>query len=147
MYSERRRSGGGFVIVAILIFVGVAVWWLESRFGADVAIMVIGGLFGVICFAAGGLLIHASNRSALETAARFNESLAITEKHRQMTMREHARGDAAWDKAHAQLAVMDAKRIDQIAQQRAGLLVDLERQQQKRPQWDAADDGEYQTWE
>ena len=38
-----------------------------------------------------------------------------------MALREVAKGDSHWHKANASISVLDAKRIDQIAQQRAGL--------------------------
>jgi hypothetical protein len=88
----------------------------------------------------------ANNRSTLDAAAGFNEALTTTEKHRQMTWREQARGDAASQKVDAQLRVLDAKRVDQLAQQRAGLLVDLERQKQApAPRWTNDDGGEYRS--
>lgn len=156
MYRERVNHGSGLIVVCVLIFIGVAVWWLESRFSSTVAIMVIGGLFGVLCLIAGYMLNLASTRHTLETAARFNEALATTERHRQMTFREHARSEREAFNARAKLEVVDAKRIDQIAQQRASLLMDLERQRYRQdqarqiPQWavdDEGDDGQFQTWD
>ena len=48
--QERRRSAWALVwMIAIpLGFTGAAVWWLESRFGSGVALMILGGLVGVI---------------------------------------------------------------------------------------------------
>src|SRR4051812_1824492 len=131
MYSERTTGKGcttlGMVLAA-LVFLGIGVWWMESRFGAIFAMAVVGSLLGAVLVIAGNLLGLANSRSTLEAAARFNESLALTEQHRQMTHREYAKGEAAAQKADAQLRVLDAKRVDQLAQQRAKLLVDLERQ-------------------
>lgn len=140
------------VILSILVFVGVGVWWMESRFGPIFAMAVVGSIMGAILVIVGNMLSLANSRSTLDAAARFNESLAMTEKHRQMTIREHARGSAAWDRANAQLAVMDAKRVDQLAQQRAGLLVELERKRNEQarqiPQWATDDnDGQFTEWE
>jgi hypothetical protein len=50
------------------------------------------------------------------------------------------------------LRFYDARRIDQLAQQRAGLLVDLERQRLQPPAekhltWDNEGEGQYQEWE
>lgn len=136
------------ITLTIAVFLVGAVWWLESRFSPTVAIMVIGGLFGVICFAAGGLLMHASSRSTLDIAARFNEALAMTEKHRQMTYHEQARGDAAMQRANAQLTVLDAKRVDKLAQERANVLVDLERQRRSAaPKWENDEGGYFQSWD
>lgn len=145
MYQERRSSGGmaGIVVIAVLIFIGVAMWWLESRFGATAALMVIGSLVGATLVIIGFVLHMASTRNTLGSAVDFNRALAETERARQLTQREVAKGDNHWHKANAQLSVLDAKRIDQLAQQRAGLLVDQQRQQQ-HPQaaawdWEAED--------
>lgn len=142
MYQERRSGGmAGIVTIAVLVFVGVSVWWLESRFSPFVAVVVIGSLVGAGLVIIGFVLNMASTKYTLNSASEFNRGLAEVEKYRQMTQREIAKGDSAWHKAHAQLSVLDAKRIDQLAQQRAGLLVDQQRQQQQpqAAEWDWAD--------
>jgi hypothetical protein len=154
MYPERVRGNGCapmVITITVALVLGVGVWWMESRFGPIFAMAVVGSLIGAVLVIAGNLLGLANSRSTLDAAARFNEALAMTEKHRQMTYREQARGGAAWDRANAQLAVLDGKRVDQLAQQRAGLLVDLERQRQapqsQRPKWNDEETSEYQTWD
>lgn len=152
MREQRRGGFGGFVIVAVLAFIVAAVWWLESRFGANVAMMVLGGTLGIICFAAGGLLVAAVQKATLNAATDFNHDIAGTERYRQMTGREYARSEREAFSARAKLEVIDAKRIDQLAQQRAGLLVDLERKRMEEakqlPHWgvDDEDDGEFQRY-
>jgi hypothetical protein len=154
MYSERTSGKGCTTLVLVLAGLSVGVlgmWWMESRFGAVFAMAVLGSLLGALLVIAGTLLGLANSRSTLDAAARFNEALAMTEKHRQLTYREQARGDAATQKAEATLRVLNAKRVDQLAQQRANLLVDLERQKQtpnkQLPQWDDNESGEYRSWE
>jgi hypothetical protein len=149
MYQESRRGFGGLVVVCVLVFIGLAVWWLESRFGANVALMVLGGALGVICFTAGALLISANTKAVLGNAAQFNHDLANTERYRQMSGREYARGEREAFSARAKLDLLDAKRIDAIAQQRAGLLVDVERQkmEQRQPRWEVDDTGAFSEWE
>ncbi len=144
MYQERRSSGmAGIVVIAVLIFVGVAMWWLESRFGATAALTIVGSLVGALLVIAGFMLNLASTRSTLNAASEFNRGLAEVEKYRQMTERERARGDSAWHKANAQITVMNEKRVHQLADQRARMLVDQQRQPQQ-PQaaewdWEAED--------
>jgi hypothetical protein len=142
------------VIVAALVFIVIAVSWLQTQFGANTALMVLGGTLGIICFSGGALLAYGISRATLNAASDFNHDLAGTERYRQMTGREHARGEREAFNARAKLDVIEAKRVDRIAQQRAGLLVDLERQrwegQQKQiPQWATDDDngGTFQEWE
>ena len=93
--------------------------------------MVIGSLVGAGLVIIGFVLNMASTKYTLNSAAEFNRGLAETEKYRQLTQREVARGDSHWHKANAQISVLDAKRVDQMAQQRAGLLVDQQRQAQQ----------------
>lgn len=141
------------IIPAVLLFIVISVGWLQSEFGADMALLVIAGTLGIICFTGGALLAYGISRATLNAASDFNHDLANTERYRQMTGREHARGEREAFNARAKLDVIEAKRVDRIAQQRAGLLVDLERQrwegQQKQiPQWAADDDkGGFQEWE
>jgi len=131
MYSEHKNNGGqALVYLATLIFIGVAVWWLESRFNALMVIMVIGAIVGVACFAAGAFLSSSVQRTTMENLTKFNANDAATDRYRMMAFKEAARGDAAWQKAQATLSVLDAKRVDQLAHQRAGLLVDAQRTEQ-----------------
>jgi hypothetical protein len=136
MYNEHKNDGSrALVYLATLIFIGVAVWWLESRFNALTVVMVIGAVVGVACFAAGAFLSSSVQRNTMENLAKFNANDAATDRYRMMAYKENARGESAERAAHAKLAVLDAKRVDQLAQQRAGLLVDLERQKyQQAPQ-------------
>src|SRR4051812_33331081 len=134
MYSEKRSDGSrALIYLATLIFIGVAVWWLESRFNALTVVMVIGAVVGVACFAAGAFLSSSVQRNTMENLAKFNANDATTDRYRMMAYKENARGESAERAAHAKLALLDAKCIDQIAQQRAGLLVDLERQKYQQP--------------
>ena len=145
--QERRRSAWALVwMIAIpLAFVGVAVWWLESRFGSGVALMVLGGLVGVICVIVGIILALAVQRNTLTAAGQFNANLAAVEQQRAQTERarlgvdkERARAERSLTEARARIEVMDARRVDQIAQQRAqALLQDQRRQQANAPTWHA----------
>jgi len=154
VYQERTNRGGGLVIVAVLIFIGIGVWWLESRFGTTMTGYVLLGLGIAGAIVIGWILALATMKTTLTSQTQFSRDDAMIDRYRQMTYREHARADTAWHKANAQLTVMDAKRVDQLAQQRANLLMDLERQRhegqaQQIPQWaiDDDDNGQFQTWE
>ncbi len=59
-----------------------------------------------------------------------------------------AKGDNAWHKAHAQISVLNERRVDQIAQQRAGLLVDQQRptQQPQANGWDWENETADDAW-
>ena len=144
---ERRRSAWALVwmIATPLAFVAGSVWWLESRFSSAAAVMVIGGLAGVICVIVGIILALAVQRNTLTAAGQFNANLAAVEQQRAQTERarlgvdkERARAERSLTEARARIEVMDARRVDQIAQQRAqALLQDQRRQQANAPTWHA----------
>lgn len=146
MYNNNDRLFSFLSLVAILGFIALGVSWLQDGIGIDKTIIVIGALVGVLIFAGGGIFAYSIQRITLDAIARFNGSDAQIDRYRQSTFREIARGETAERRADATLRVLDAKRVDQIAQQRAGLLVDLERQQweqrQQQDAWGALDDGD-----
>jgi hypothetical protein len=115
-------------IVAVLTFIGISVWWLESRFDSTVAVIVIGGAIGVICFMGGALLTHLTQRTTLEHLNRFNQSDAQVDRYRMQSFKALASGESALQRAQAQLTVLDARRVDRLAQQQSKLLIDTERQ-------------------
>lgn len=130
-------------IVSILIFVGGAMWWLESRFSASVAVMVIGTLVGALFFAGGALLSHMIQKSTLHNVTQFAQRDAQTDRYRMASFKALAQGESAMQRAAAQLTVIDAKRIDSLAQQRAHLLTDTERQAAR----DVVATNDVWTWE
>ena len=70
MYNERTSGRGCSSAVIVLAILGVIVlgtWWIESRFNAGVAAMVLGGLAGVACVIIGYVLNMASTSRTLRT--------------------------------------------------------------------------------
>lgn len=147
-------------MVAVMFFTGLAVWWLQGAIGRDYTVLVIFALVGVILFAAGALFAHMNQKQTLDALTRFNHDDARIDAARMGTYRALATGDAAMSRAAAQLTVLDAKRVDRLADQRAKLLTDTEREkwfleqrqrQQANNAWgfdDGDDDGNdvYQEW-
>ena len=119
--------GLSFAVGIPLGFVVLATWWMEDRFGSGVAVMVWGGTLGLVAFTAGAFLAARISRNTLESVADFMDANAQTEKGRALLFREHARGEREAFSARAKLEVIDARRVDQLAQQRAGLLMDQNR--------------------
>jgi hypothetical protein len=149
MYEHRRSSGtpAAIITVAITLFVIGAALWMEDRFSPTVALVTFITIAGAFLIVVGWMLALATMRSTLQATSDWNHDMAGTERYRQQAFKELVRSDG-------QIRVLDAKRIDQIAQQRAGLLVDLERQRQQGQQpagkyltWDNEGDGQYQEWE
>jgi len=142
-------------LASVFIFVGLAVWWLESRFDSLVAVIVVGGLFGVIFFAGGALLSHMIAKSTMQNITKFADRDAQTDRFRMQSFKALAQGESAMQRAAAQLTVLDARRVDQIAAQRAKLLTDgIERQPQPDNDvwtWDEDQPAEsgatFQVWE
>lgn len=141
---------------AVLVFICVAVWWLQGAIGKDYAVLVIFALVGVLLFAGGALFAHMNQKMTLDAFTKANAQDAQIDRYRQQSFTALARGDAAMQRAAAQLTVLDAKRVNQIASQQAKLLTDTERakwEAQAKPQqadawaWDddAGSDG-FQEW-
>lgn len=144
------------VAFALLVFfgaIGLAVWWLESRFGSIAAISTVGGVVGVIFYAAGAWQNQRNTKHALGTMADVIDSIEQTRSARASVEREHARADREQLAAFARMQTIDVQRVNRLAAQEARLLVDTERerwnlqaQQERQPAqaWamdDDTDDG------
>jgi hypothetical protein len=144
-------------LASVFIFIGVAVWWLDGAIGKDYTVLVIFALVGVILFAGGAMFAHINQKQTLGAITKFNADDAQIDKFRMASFKAMAQGESAMQKAAAQLTVLDAKRVDQIAAQRAKALTDgIERQQQPSNSawtWDDDEqpaqrgDASYQVWE
>lgn len=128
-YERRTNWGPVWMTGLVLGFITLAVWWLQREFGASMAIVAVGAVLGVVCIIVGWVLSLATQRTTLQAAGQFNADLASTEKARQANYREGTRLEREAFVHRARLEEMDAKRVDQIAQQRARLLTDVQRQQ------------------
>lgn len=115
-------------IIAIIGFICLAVWWIESRFGATMTGFVLVGIGIALAIVIGFVLNMVSTKNVMGNLAEFNKYDAQTDRYRMMSYKENARGEAAERAAQAKISVLDARRVDQIAQQRAKALIDVERQ-------------------
>jgi len=127
------------VFLAVLFaFLAVPVWWLESRFGSISAIATVGGSIGVAVFAGGAAMASKIQHNANQHTADIIASVEETRGRYAMVQREYARQDREQLAAYAKFQTIDVQRVNQLADKRAGLLVDLERerwdlQQVQRP--------------
>ena len=144
-------------MLAVLVFICVAVWWLQSNIGADYTVLVIFALVGVLIFAGGALFAHMNQKQTLDAITKFNSNDAQIDRYRQQSFKAMAQGESAMQRAAAQLTVLDARRVGRLADQQAKLLTDTERakwevSQQQSAQADAwtwdddAGDDTFQTW-
>ena len=138
------------VFLAVLFaFLAVPVWWLESRFGSISAIATVGGFIGVAVFAGGAAMASKIQHNANQHTADIIASVEETRGRYAMVQREYARQDREQLAAYAKFQTIDVQRVNQLADKRAGLLVDLERerwdlQQVQRPAaaWAMDDDND-----
>lgn len=114
-------------LLAVLVFICVAVMWLQGAIGKDYTVLVIFALVGVLIFAGGAFLSAMIQKNTMNAITKFNADDAQIDRYRQQSFTALARGDAAMQKAAAALTVLDAKRVNQIASQQAKLLTDTER--------------------
>jgi len=148
-------------LLSILVFIGVAVWWLNGAIGGDYTVLVIFALVGVILFAGGALFAHMNQKQTLDAITKFNANDSQIDRYRMQSFKAMATGESAMQRAAAQLQVIDAKRVTKLADQQAKLLTDTERQRweldNQQPAmadawtWDddgnaASDDDGFQTW-
>ena len=134
-------------IIAILGFICLAVWWIESRFGATMTGFVLVGIGIALAIVIGFVLNMVSTKNVMSNLAEFNKYDAQTDRYRMLAHKEFARGEAAQQKADAQLRVIDARRVDQLAQQRAKALIDVERQKWQGQQQPEAPEDDWWTTE
>jgi hypothetical protein len=83
---------------------------------------VVGSLIGATLISWGVLMNQKNTQVTLNSAASFNRDLAMTEKARQGTYRIGAQMERDAFNQRARLELIDAKRVDKLAQQRAQLL-------------------------
>lgn len=114
-------------MLSVLVFICVAVWWLDGAIGSDYTVLVIFALVGVIIFAGGAMFAHMNQKQTLDAITKFNANDAQIDKYRMQSFKAMSQGEAAMNRAAAQLTVLDAKRVNSIATQQAKLLTDTER--------------------
>lgn len=114
-------------LLAVLVFICVAVLWLTDAIGKHYTVLIIFALVGVVLFAGGAVLSMVIQKNTLGAITRFNADDARIDAARMSSFKALAQGDAAMQKAAAALTVLDAKRVNQIASQQAKLLTDTER--------------------
>ena len=68
-----------------------------------------------------------NQKQTLDAITQFNANDAQVDRYRQQSFKAMAQGESAMQRAAAQLTVLDAKRVTQIADQRAKLLTEAPR--------------------
>ena len=151
-----EREGRLWAIVALIALTagGVAgiVWWLESRFGATLALVVVLGIVGAALLVAGLVINQAQTAITLRTAARFNDALASTEAQRAGVYREQIRADREVFNHRARAELVDQQRVQRLAEQMAKPMIEIERRRltEQPSGWQAEQSGsdwKLEEWE
>lgn len=140
-----RRGPDSFMTIFVsgIVALGLLIYFVNNTLGPTAALVVVGGIFGAIMWMGGSVTTHATVKATMENLAEFNRADAAIDKGRMAAFRALAAGESATKKADAQIRVLDARRIDQLAQQRAKLITDNQRQiQNQSSNWDVYNDGE-----
>lgn len=141
---QQRNWPGMIIVLALLGFIILAMWWMTDNFGPVFAMAVAGSLVGAGIISFGVMLNQKNTQVTLTSASSFNRDLMMTEKARQSTYRVGAQLERDAFNQRARLELLDAKRVDQLAQQRARLLAAGQPQPpaQQLPAWLFDDDEE-----
>ncbi len=122
---------------------GFGVWavfrGLEDRFGANVAVLVFGGLFVLGAFVGGALfsaqVARQSQRAFLQGLGELGDVMRGTAG----VQREALRGEREAFRAAARVETIDVQRVERLADQRARLLLADNRQEpraaESAPTW------------
>ena len=147
--SARELAFVGAVVLGLLAvggsMLGFGVWavfrGLEDRFGANVVVLVFGGLFVLGVFVGGALfsaqVARQSQRAFLQGLGELGDVMRGTAG----VQREALRGERDAFRAAARIETIDAQRVERLADQRARLLLADNRQEQREadqaPTWQA----------
>ena len=114
--------GGISVAAAIVLPIGLLLYWLRTDFGAEyalaffIAIVVVGALM------VGFKLASSNTARTLEIASDFAHDMASAQKVQAGVAREYARGEMEAARAQLKGHVIDAQQVNQLAAQRARML-------------------------
>lgn len=122
----------GVVVIAIVALVGYgvaqSVSWAESRFGTTWTAAAVLCLIGVGIYMLSQWMTQRSVKHTLDAVADFQASNAEIYRANANVDRERARLAREEFAANAKVQLLDVQRVNQLADKRAGLLVDLERE-------------------
>jgi len=111
------------LLIIILLIGASVIWWLESRFGAGIAILILGGLAGVALYTIGNF---AGRRDTITTVRETMTAMSdhTHEVSKALELRARAQGQIATkENAYIIQQERDAARyVNRLAQQQARLL-------------------------
>lgn len=123
---------GAIALCAPLALAGygiyLAVSWMEQRFGAPVAAAAAFSILGCIILGAGVVLNQRSTKHTFDMIADLRASDAEIRRADTSVERERARLERDQFNHNARFAMLDAQRVNQLADQKTRLLVDAARE-------------------
>lgn len=128
------------IVGGAMAMVGGGAWLsfaaIEERFGAGVALLSFGFVVAMLLFIGGGgfavLIMLKSQKSFLQGLGELGDVMRGTAG----VERERLRIQREGERARNQLDVIDAKRVNALADQKLRLLQDMQRQAANGPTWD-----------
>ena len=122
----------GVIVVALVALIGYgvsqSVMWAESRFGTTWTAAAVLCLIGVGIYMLSQYMTQRSVKHTLDAVADFQASNAEIYRANANVDRERARLEREQFAANARVVTVDVQNTRRLAQQQAGLLVDLERE-------------------
>jgi divalent metal cation (Fe/Co/Zn/Cd) transporter len=137
-------------LLSVLLFIGVAVWWLDGAIGKNYTVLVIFALVGVLIFAGGALFSHANQKMTLDAITKFNANDAKIDGFRMQSIKAMAIGDAH-AKRNDKLVTEQVKRLTDAEAAKVKAQYALQLAEQKPAPadawtWDDDNAGDFQTW-
>lgn len=111
-----NRTASLLLVVVVVMAFGTAVWWLEDRFGSQVALFALVLLFLLLVILTTYQMARGQTREVMELLVQFGQKDAMTDRYRNQTIVETARGVTV-DQRLALLAAQE-ERARRLAQQR-----------------------------
>ena len=97
-----------------LLFVGLAVWWIEDRFGSNYVMIVFALLAGTLFFIGGSILTAYIQKNTLNGIAEFSSKDAQVDRYRMQSLKELSRNDGYRVKTEEQMKLIDYKQNQKL---------------------------------
>ena len=114
--------GGLGINAAIVLPIGLLLYWLRGDFGREYALAFFIAVVVVGALVVGFWLASRNTRRTLEAASDFAHDMASAQKAQAGVAREYARGEMEAARAQLKGHVIDAQQVHRLADQRARLL-------------------------
>ena len=101
-------------LFSVLVFVAVAVWWIESRYGSNYVMIVFALLAGTLFFIGGSILTAYIQKNTLNGIAEFSSKDAQVDRYRMQSLKELSRNDGYRVKTEELMKLIDYKQNQKL---------------------------------